>query len=368
MNTFGKLLRISMFGESHGAKIGITIDNITPGLPIDQSFIKECLSKRRPTGPNETPRVEIDDFEIVSGEFNGFTTGAPLTILIPNNDTKPSDYDKTLGLMRPGHADYTSHIKYSGYEDYRGGGHFSGRLTAAIVAGGAIVLQALEKIGIKIGSHILKIRDVEDDKFTDIENQIDELNELYFPVINQSVLKEMSSIITEARLSNDSVGGIIECGITGLPVGLGEPMFDSIESVLSHAMFSIGSVKGIEFGDGFNFANLLGSEANDELFYENNRVQTKTNHNGGINGGISNSMPILFNVVVKPTASISKAQDTININTRKNDVIEISGRHDPAIVRRINIVLRSMSAFVIADFLIQRYGINVLREGFNKNN
>ncbi|MCI5744956.1 MAG: chorismate synthase [Erysipelotrichaceae bacterium] len=361
-NVFGNNLTLTIFGESHGSKIGAIIDGMPGGIKIDEVFIKKCLSLRRPQGKNETQRIECDEFEIVSGVFNSYTTGSPLCIEIKNNDIRSKDYEKTKDLPRPSHADYVSHIKYNGYEDYRGGGHFSGRISAALVASGAIFLDALKKLNIDIGSHILQVGEVKDAPFKDLKKEIALVNELEFPVI-LNVKEQMEEVINNARIANDSVGGIIQVAINNLPVGLGEPMFSSLEGELAKAMFSIGAIKGIEFGLGFAFANKKASEVNDEFTMLDNKVITKTNNNGGINGGISNGMPILFNVVVKPTPSISIKQDTINLKTMENDSILITGRHDPAIIRRINIITRAMSAFVIADFLTLRYGNDVLVKG-----
>lgn len=362
-SVFGTNIQISVFGESHGPLIGITIHGLSAGVEVDEEYIKHCLSLRRPQNSYETSRKEEDEYQIVSGVFNGYTTGSPLTIVVPNNNTRSADYNKNKDKPRPSHADYVTHIKYNGYEDYRGGGHFSGRITAAIVAGGAIVLKALENIGISIGSHILSIGNVSDVKYSDFANEIKKTNELAFPVIS-NVKENMEAFIQKVAENGDSVGGIIEAAVTGLPVGVGSPMFDSLESVISHAIFSIGAVKGIEFGKGFDFAKGYGSELNDAFEMENGKVITKTNNNGGINGGISNSMPVTFNVAVKPTPSILKSQDTVNLSTLENDKLLIQGRHDPAIIRRINIVIRAMTAFAISDLLVNRYGEEVLKKGF----
>ena len=361
-NTFGNNLKITVFGESHGPYIGITIDGLSAGVAIDDNFINVCLAKRRPSASYETKRVEADNYQIISGVFNGYSTGSPLTIIISNENTKSGDYSELKVKPRPGHADYVAEAKYAGFQDYRGGGHFSGRITAAIVAGGAIVLSSLEKLGIKIGSHILSVGGVSDRKFIQSSDDVDLINSKDFPVFtNQDKIEEKMKEVAEY---GDSIGGVIETMITGLPVGLGAPMFDSLESSISHAMFSIGAIKGVEFGEGFNFANLKGSEANDAFEVVDNKVGTKTNHNGGVNGGISNGMPVVFNVAVKPTPSIAKEQETVNLENCSNDTLVIKGRHDPAIIRRVNVVIRCMTAFVVADALIARYGEEVLRKGF----
>lgn len=357
-NILGNNLTVTVFGESHGSHIGAIIDGITAGIKVDENFINECLAKRRPQGKGETARVEKDEYKIVSGVFNGYTTGSPLCIIIENNDTKSKDYSLIKDLARPSHADYVANVKYNGFNDYRGGGHFSGRITASIVASGAILLKALEKLNIKIGCHIKKCGNILDKDFNDFDNEIDKVNNMIFPVIND-VEEQMKEEINNAASNKDSIGGIIQTAITGLPVGLGEPMFSSLEGELSKAMFAIGGIKGIEFGLGFNFANVKGSEANDEFAIVDGKVKTKTNNNGGINGGISNGMPIVFNVAIRPTPSILKEQNTINMHTKQNDKLTIQGRHDPAIIRRINIVIRCMCALVISDMLITKYGQDV---------
>lgn len=361
-NIIGNNLTFTLFGESHGSKIGVVIDGLCAGIKIDYDFINECLNKRRPSSTYETGRIEKDNYEIISGVFNGYTTGTSIAILVNNDNVKSNDYDAIKDLARPSHVDYVANVKYHGYQDYRGGGHFSGRITAPLVIAGAILLKALEKFNIKIATHIKQIGNVKDVDFSLFEEEVDKLNKMDFPVIS-NIKNQMEEEISLARDNFDSIGGIIQTAIINLPVGLGEPLFSSLESEISRAMFSIGAIKGIEFGSGFNFASLKGSEANDEFLIKDNKVITKTNHNGGINGGISNGMPVLFNVVVKPTPSIYKQQNTINMKDLTNTTIKINGRHDPAIVRRINIVIRAMSAFVIADMLITKYGVDV----FNKD-
>ena len=357
-NTFGNQIKITLFGESHGPKIGAVIDGLTPGIFVSQEKIKECLSLRRPSGSHETNRVENDEFEIISGVFNNYTTGAPLCILIKNGDVHSSDYEINKSLARPSHADYVAHEKYHGFEDYRGGGHFSGRITAAIVAAGAIVLQALEKVGINIATHILQCGTISDRNFENINEDIKYLKNKSFPVLNDiedNCLEE----INKARLEQDSIGGVTETVINNLPVGIGEPWFDSLEGSLSQAIFGIGGIKGIQFGAGFNFASMKGSEANDCFYIDDKKVKTLSNNNGGINGGISNGMPIVFSCAVRPTPSIAKTQKTIDIDKKEDASIEIVGRHDPAIIRRICIVITCMTALVIADQLAVKYGKDV---------
>jgi len=362
-NILGNNLKVTIFGQSHGEAIGCVIDGLCAGIKIDEEFINECLSKRRPNGIGETKRVELDNYKIISGVFNGYTTGSSICILIENNNTKSKDYESIKDLARPSHVDYVANEKYHGFNDYRGGGSFSGRLTAPLVIAGSIALKALEKLGIKIASHIKQIGDVYDASFNNVTKEVEEVNNKEFPTIND-VSKDMLNEMEKAAMDNDSIGGVIETAIVNIPVGIGQPMFSSIESELAKAMFSIGGIKGIEFGLGFEFANVKGSFANDEFAIKDGKVITLTNNNGGINGGISNGMPIVFSVVVKPTPSIGKMQNTINMKTLKETTINVTGRHDPCIVRRVNIVVRCMCALVIADLLINKYGQEVfLKEG-----
>lgn len=365
-NTFGNSISVTVFGESHGEGIGAVIDGLCAGLDVDYERIDAYLNKRRPSGKTDTPRIEKDEYKIISGVFNGKTTGTPIAVIIPNENTKSKDY--TYGIARPSHADYTASVKYHGYEDYRGGGHFSGRITASLVVCGAIIITALEKLGIKIGTHILKCAGESDEKFSDdldtLNEQIATLNALNFPVISKTAEQRMSDKILEASSQGDSVGGVLQTAITGIPAGVGEPFFDSVESVISHALFSVGGVKGVEFGSGFAMADLKGSEANDPFEIVDGKIATKTNNNGGVNGGITNSMPITFNCAIKPTPSISKPQSTVDFVKMENTTLQIKGRHDPAIVRRACVVIESVSALAIADLLAQKYGTDVFLKGF----
>lgn len=358
-NSIGKSVVLTLFGESHGPYIGVVIDGLSAGLVVDHEFINLQLAKRRPTLAIETSRVEKDNYEIISGVMNGYTTGMPLCIIIPNENVRSNDYEKNHGLARPSHADYVAHMKYHGFEDYRGGGHFSGRLTAGIVAAGAICLDALKKKNILIGTHILRCGKVYDTNFNDVEEEINLINNKDFPVISNCE-KEMADEIFKVKMDNDSIGGIIQTAICNLPVGLGEPWFDSFEGIISNALFSIGGIKGVEFGAGFGFADLTGSTANDSFTYKLGKVVTKTNNSGGINGGITNGMPVIFNSVVKPTPSISKPQETIDFINETDATLEIVGRHDPAIIRRLCIVVTSLVAVVVCDILTQTYGKDYL--------
>lgn len=359
-NILGDNLTLTLFGESHGPAIGAVLDGMQAGIKVDEDFIKLMLSKRRPQKDIETNRVEMDEFEIVSGVFNGFTTGSPLTILIKNKNVISKDYSELKNIMRPSHADYTANIKYQGFNDYRGGGHFSGRITAAIVAVGSILINALREKGIYIGTHIKKCGNVIDKDFSLDANEVKELVNKDFPVLN-NIEEEIKNVIKVVKENNDSIGGILQTAIIGLPVGLGSEWFSSVEGKLANACFSIGGVKGIEFGLGFEFSNKLGSTANDQLYFENNLVKTSTNNNGGINGGITNGMPVVFNLAVKPTPSIMKEQNTINVETMENVKLELAGRHDPAIIRRMAVVIDSVVALVVCDLLKEKYGEDFLK-------
>ena len=353
-NTFGQSVAVTLFGESHGEEIGAVLDGLAPGLRIDEDFIRHQLSLRRPQGKISTARVEADEFRIVSGVFEGRTTGTPLCILIPNTNTRSKDYTK--GLPRPGHADYTAQCKYHGFQDYRGGGHFSGRITAALVAAGAIAISALRQNGILIGTHISRLSSICDRHFGDYEADLEMLGDLAFPVLNPSIEPLMRREIELAASEGDSVGGVLETAVTGLPAGVGEPWFDTVESVLSHALFSIPGIKGVEFGDGFALADLRGSEANDGFRAIGGKIVTTTNHNGGINGGITNGMPVVFRCAVKPTPSIFQEQESVDLDTKENAILKLEGRHDPAIIHRARVVVDSIAALALCDLLALRFG------------
>ena len=363
-NTFGNSVSVTIFGESHGSEIGVVLDGLAPGIKVSEEEIAGKLLLRRPAGSLSTKRVEPDHFRIVSGVFDGYTTGTPVCILIPNENTNARDYRNSRPLARPGHADYTAYCKYHGYEDYRGGGHFSGRMTAALVAAGSIALSALEGKGIRIGTHISRCAGIRDRGFSDLpeglQTDIRALSERPFAVLDPDAAAAMQEAIRQAAASGDSVGGILETAVIGLPAGIGEPWFDSVEGVLSHALFSIPAVKGVEFGAGFALADMRGSEANDSFAVRDNKIITKTNHNGGINGGISNGMPVIFRCAVKPTPSIYMEQDTADIFTLTEKKITISGRHDPAIVHRARIVVDCVTALVLCDLLSLRFGTDYL--------
>ena len=352
---WGNNIKLSIFGESHGKGIGINIDGFGSGIEIDFDFLEKHMQRRAP-GKNKfaTARKESDSVEILSGVYENITTGAPLCVFIPNGDTKSKDYSELKRKMRPSHSDYPANIKYRGYNDVRGGGHFSGRLTAPIVFAGTLARQILKSKGIEIYSHIKSIKNIED---VDINNGIDfeklkNIENLDFPVIDTEKETQMKEAIENARSSGDSLGGVIECVAVGLKAGVGNPFFDSLESTIAHLMFSIPAVKGVEFGAGFDVTQFLGSEANDQYYYDENRkIKTYSNNNGGILGGISNGMPINVKVAIKPTPSIGKGQKTIDIEAQENCELIVNGRHDPCIVPRAVVVVESMVALAILDQL-----------------
>lgn len=363
-NTFGQSVAVTLFGESHGPAIGAVIDGLAPGIPVDEDFIAAQLDLRRPFGKISTARQESDPFQIISGCFEGKTCGTPLTIVIPNGDTKSRDYSKTRDVARPGHADLTAQLKYHGWQDYRGGGHFSGRITAALVAAGAIAIQALERKGITLRSHIRACAGVEDRPFAKDEQGLkadfSALAGDNFPVLDKNAREKMQAAVLAAKERNDSVGGILETAVCGLPAGVGEPWFDTVESVLSHMLFAVPAVKGVEFGDGFGLTTMTGSAANDPFRVENGRFVTTSNHNGGINGGITNGMPVLFRCAIKPTPSIFRTQDTVDFAKKENTQLALEGRHDPVIVHRAAVVVDSVTALTLCDLLALRFGTDWL--------
>jgi len=351
---WGTHIELSIFGESHGKAIGIVMGNLPAGIKLDMEEIAHQMKRRAP-GLNllSTARKEPDKVEIMSGVLDDTTTGAPLCAMIYNQDQHSKDYSLLKECMRPGHSDYPAYIKYHGNNDVRGGGHFSGRITAPIVFAGSVAKQILAKQGIYVGAHILSVKDIKDEHFP-VEITKDYLQDLLikpYPTIQDDVFKKMEQVIHEARGNQDSVGGKIECAIINVPAGLGNPFFDSLESHISSLLFSIPAVKSVSFGLDDDITRLYGHEANDAYYYENEQVKTKTNHNGGITGGISNHMPIVLTVGIKPTPSISLKQETINVKTKQNTELEIKGRHDPCIVPRAIVVVESMVALAILDMM-----------------
>lgn len=353
---WGNKIKVSIFGESHGAAIGAVIDGLPSGVEIDEEAIAAEMKRRAASSnPLATPRKEADEVAIVSGYFDGKTTGTPLTGIIKNGNTRSKDYAKTKDLMRPGHADYSGWMRYDGFQDYRGGGHFSGRLTAPLVFAGAVAKAALLKLvpEVKIGSRILSIGSVCDERVLEpweyeglrYENPL-------FHVCTPELEEAMKAAILDAVKDHDSVGGVIEGYVTGMPAGVGDPFFDSVESRLSALLFSVPAVKGVEFGLGFDIASLRGSAANDPFYMEGEAVKTTTNNNGGINGGITNGMPIVYRAAFKPTPSVALRQKTVNMDTKENAEIEIEGRHDPCIVLRACPVIEAVTALCLLDFLV----------------
>jgi len=359
-NTFGQLISVTLFGESHGPATGVVIDGLPAGIRVDRQRIAAHLGRRRGLAKVSTPRREADAFEIESGMLNDTTTGTPLTLLLRNNDVKDDTTDHAV-LPRPGHADYAQLCRYGAGADLRGGGHSSGRLTAPLVAAGAIVSGLLESKGILIGAHIGRLHGIEDRPFVHFNDDIALLHRLDLPVLDDSVKEKMIAQIRTAAEKGDSVGGRIDAVITGLPEGVGEPFFDTIEGVLSHILFAIPAVKGVSFGDGFALADRYGSDANDAFVTDNGRVTTHTLHGGGVGGGISYGAPILFSCAVKPTPSVAVGQSTVNLSTLAPTVISSVGRNDPAIVHRACPVVEAVAALAVADLLAQRFGCDYLR-------
>ncbi len=350
-NSFGKLFTITSFGESHGTCIGIVVDGCPAGLPIAEEDIQREVDKRKPTSPVATTRAEEDKVEILSGIFNGHTTGAPICLLIWNKDIDSSEYERGRFLPRPGHADYTADMKYGDFNDFRGGGRFSGRITATFVMAGAIAKKLLSVIGIEVLAHTVEIGGLKaQSKGLDEIRQADQ-NPL--KCADPEAAKQMLKVIEQAKGEGDSVGGIIEGMALNVPAGLGEPVFDTLEGDLAKALFAIPAVKGVEFGSGFSAAGKRGSENNDPFTIKNGKIVTVTNNAGGILGGISNGMPIVVRVAIKPTSSIAKSQETINLKNMESASLEVKGRHDVCIVPRAVAVVESMVAVTLCDFAMR---------------
>ena len=352
-STWKNKIEITIFGESHGKAIGVVLGNLPSGVKIDQAAIAQEMKRRAPGQDKmSTARKEADQVEIMSGLQDNITTGAPLCGMIYNSDQHSKDYSLLKEKMRPGHSDYPAFVKYHGFNDVRGGGHFSGRLTAPIVFAGAVAKQILASQGIQIGAHILSIKDKYDEYFDQrlSKDTLDYLKKQHYPVLDPTVYDQFVGIVDQARMNQDSVGGKVECAIIGLEAGHGEPFFDSIESHLSSLLFSIPAVKGVAFGNE-HISELYGSEANDCYYYDGDQIKTTSNNNGGITGGISNGMPIVFNVAIKPTPSISKPQATIDVKHHENTTLEVHGRHDPCIVFRATVVVEAMAALAILDLM-----------------
>ena len=349
-------MRYSIFGESHGSAIGVVLEQVPPGLVLDREAISKEMARRAPgKSPLSTARKEADIPEILSGVFEGKTTGTPLCAIIPNSDHHSKDYAKTRFLARPSHGDYTGFVRYQGCNDYRGGGHFSGRLTAPLVFAGAVAKQLLAQRGITVGAHISQVGTVKDTSFAATEltpTLFQTLSEKAFPTVDDQAGAAMQAEILQAREELDSIGGAIQCAVLGLPVGVGSPDLGcNVEGVLAQHLSAVPAVKGLSFGAGFDFAAMRGSQANDPFYMENGQVKTRTNHSGGVNGGISNGMPILFQVAIRPTPSIGREQDTINFSTMEDAKLTIQGRHDPCIVHRAVPVIEAAAALAICELL-----------------
>ena len=357
-SNWGNQLKISVFGESHGAAIGVVIDGLPAGEEIDLEQLLAFSDRRRP-GKNRfsTPRKETDEPIFLSGVYQGKTTGTPLAIMIKNSDTHSSDYAQMQTLARPSHGDYTGYLRYHGANDPRGGGHFSGRLTAPLTAAGAIALQILSRRGITVGAHLASVGTVNDDLFdpvTPTEQSLLAPGKKEFPVLNDDAGIRMQQLIEECRLAQDSVGGIVECAVVGFPAGIGSPMFDGLENRIASLLFGVPAVKGVSFGDGFDITRRKGSEMNDPFRMKNGKICTESNHNGGILGGISSGMPIIVRAAFKPTPSISQQQDTVDFIKNENAEIVIQGRHDPCVVPRAVPVVESVVALALLDALLEK--------------
>lgn len=355
----GTTLKVAIWGQSHSPAIGVTIDGLPAGHKIDMQELQAFLSRRAPgQGDYATPRKEADSPEILSGLVDGVTCGAPLTALIRNTNTRSGDYAELRDCPRPGHADYTAQLKYGGAQDVAGGGHFSGRLTAPLCIAGGICRQILAEFGVKIGAHILEIVGIQDRAFDPMTPELDWLTGKAFPVLEDGAGEEMRRAIAKAKAQGDSVGGVIECAAAGVPPALGRGIFGGMESRLSPIIFGIPAVKGLEFGEGFRAARLLGSENNDPYRAKAGRVALSSNHAGGILGGITNGMPLLFRAAVKPTPSISREQDSVSLSRMENRALHIRGRHDPCIVPRAVPCMEAAMAIGILDALLERDGLD----------
>ena len=351
-STYGENLKLSIFGQSHGAAIGMTLDGIPAGLPVDTDALQVFLNRRAP-GQNDwsTPRKEADRPEFLSGILDGFTCGAPIAAAIYNKNTRSGDYANLRDCPRPGHADLTAQIKYGGFQDAAGGGHFSGRLTAPLCIAGGLCKQWLEGMGIQIFAHIAAIAGISDTPFDPLAPNRDSVQP-EFPVINPDAGARMRDAISAARNNGDSVGGIVECAVTGLPAGLGEPMFGGAESRIAQIVYGVPAVKGVEFGAGFAAAGLRGSQNNDDYVMADGQIRTATNNAGGILGGITTGMPLIFRAALKPTPSISRPQQSVSLSSGEMQELVVKGRHDPCIVPRAVPVIEATAAIAIFDMIL----------------
>lgn len=346
---YGENLKLSIFGQSHGPAIGMTLDNIPAGLPVDMDALHAFLGRRAPgQQAYATSRKEADRPEFLSGILEGFTCGAPIAAIIANTNTRSGDYEYLKDHPRPGHADFTAQMKYKGFQDVAGGGHFSGRLTAPLCIAGGLCKQWLERKGIRIGAHLKSVGRIFDRSFDPVNPQLSAVGK-DFPILNNQAGEQMRDAIRDAKSQGDSLGGIIECAVTGLPAGLGDPMFGGMESRIAQIVYGIPAVKGVEFGAGFAASSMLGSENNDAFTMADGKIQTVTNHAGGILGGITNGMPLLFSVAIKPTPSIAKEQQTVSLAQNQVTPLVVQGRHDPCIAPRAVPVVEAAAAIAIFD-------------------
>ena len=355
-STWGKHLKISIWGESHSESIGVIVDGLPAGETIDLEQVLDFMARRRSSGgTTDTPRQEADLPEIQSGLLNGKTCGTPICALIRNTNTQSKDYSLFERVARPGHADYSGFLRYNGHNDIRGGGHFSGRLTAPLCFAGALAKQILARKGISVCAHIQQVGSIMERSFDFDElnhDLVQKLNSSFFPTLDDEKSKQMQELIAEVRSEGNSVGGIVECAVLGVPGGYGDPLFDSVESQLASLLFSIPAVKGVEFGSGFELASMKGSQSNDAFVLHDDTIITETNHNGGILGGITIGMPIVFRCAFKPTPSISIEQKSVDFIAKEETSIQIHGRHDPCIVRRAVPVVEAAAALVLLDILL----------------
>jgi len=351
-STYGEILKLSIFGQSHGPAIGMTLDGIPAGLPVDFAILQSFLDRRAPgQGAYATTRKEPDAPEFLSGIVDGYTCGAPLSAIIRNTNTRSGDYSNLKDCPRPGHADFPAQIKYKGYQDVAGGGHFSGRLTAPLCIAGGLCKQWLALYGIQIGAHISSVGEVKDTPFSPITPELSAVND-GFPVLNKDAGNTMLKLIADTKAIGDSIGGIIECAVTGLPAGLGDPMFGGVESKLAQIIYGVPAVKGLEFGSGFAGSAMRGSQNNDPYTVIDGTVRTLSNHAGGILGGITTGMPLLFNVAIKPTPSIAQAQRSVSLEHMEDRELTVQGRHDPCIVPRAVPVIEAAAAIALFDILL----------------
>lgn len=350
----GEKLKISIFGQSHSEAIGVVIDGLPAGIRIDMEKLSAFLARRAPgSGAHATARVEADAPKFLSGVVNGVTCGCPICAIIENNNTRSKDYEALRDIPRPGHADFAAYVKYGTAHDIRGGGHFSGRLTAPLCIAGGICLQILEEKGIRIGAHASEIAGVSDRRFDPVSPELSMIDEgAPIAVLDKAAGERMMEEILKAKSEFDSVGGVVECAATGVPAGLGEPMFDGVENVIAKIVFGIPAVKGIEFGAGFDAARMRGSENNDAFITDGEKITTKTNNHGGALGGISSSLPIIFRAAIKPTPSIAARQESVSLSRNENAELEIVGRHDPCIVPRAIPVMEAAMAIAICDMML----------------